>query len=81
MKRSANLVSIEEMMEEQRKVFVLRYWYFLSVKEIMQECNMSKSKVESILYRVRNRLKDVLTERGYLQNSGICVEVKGEETD
>lgn len=97
MKRSANLVSIEEMTEElvgngevpetvlvseltvcideflqnlkeeQRKVFVLRYWYFLSVKEIMRECRMSKSKVESILYRVRNRLKDVLTERGYLQ--------------
>ena len=35
-------------------------------KEIMEECEMSKSKVESILFRVRNSLKDVLTERGYL---------------
>lgn len=52
--------------EEQRKVFILRYWYFLSIKEIMEECEMSKSKVESILFRVRNSLKDVLTERGYL---------------
>ena len=52
--------------EEQRKVFILRYWYLLSIKEIMEECEMSKSKVESILFRVRNSLKDVLTERGYL---------------
>ena len=52
--------------EEQRKVFILRYWYFLSIKEIMEECEMSKSKVETILFRVRNSLKDVLTERGYL---------------
>lgn len=38
----------------------------ISIKEIMEECEMSKSKVESILFRVRNSLKDVLTERGYL---------------
>lgn len=57
---------LETIKEEQRKVFILRYWYFLSIKEIMEECEMSKSKVESILFRVRNSLKDVLTERGYL---------------
>lgn len=28
---------------KKRKVFMLRYWYFLSVKEIMEECKMSKS--------------------------------------
>lgn len=38
----------------------------ISIDEIMEECEMSKSKVESILFRVRNSLKDVLTERGYL---------------
>ncbi|MDE7156741.1 MAG: sigma-70 family RNA polymerase sigma factor, partial [Lachnospiraceae bacterium] len=40
-----------------RRVFMLRYWYFLSVKEIMSECGMSKSKVESILFRTRGKLK------------------------
>ncbi|MCI8668834.1 MAG: sigma-70 family RNA polymerase sigma factor [Lachnospiraceae bacterium] len=43
-----------------RQVFMLRYWYFLSIKEIMSECGMSKSKVESILFRTRCRLKEYL---------------------
>jgi len=50
----------------QRQVFLLRYWYFMSVKEISKSCNMSKSKVETILFRTRNKLKDYLKERKYL---------------
>jgi len=50
----------------QRQVFLLRYWYFMSVKEISKRCNMSKSKVETILFRVRRKLKDYLKERKYL---------------
>lgn len=40
-----------------RRVFMLRYWYHLTVEEIMKECNMNRSKVESILYRTRENLK------------------------
>lgn len=43
-----------------RKVFMLRYWYHLSVKEIMEECNMSKSRVESMLFRTRQKLKEYI---------------------
>lgn len=50
----------------QRQVFLLRYWYFMSVKEISKSCDMSKSKVETILFRTRNKLKDYLKERKYL---------------
>lgn len=46
--------------------FVLRYWYFMSVKEIMKCCNMSKSKVETILFRTRKKLREQLAERKYL---------------
>lgn len=49
-----------------RQVFMLRYWYFMSVKEITKSCNMSKSKVETILFRTRNKLRDKLLERSYL---------------
>lgn len=49
-----------------RQVFMLRYWYFMPVKEIMECCHISKSKVETILFRSRNKLKDALKERSYL---------------
>lgn len=52
--------------EAQRQVFLLRYWYFMSVKEISKNCSMSKSKVETILFRTRNKLKEYLEERKYL---------------
>ena len=53
--------------ENNRKVFMLRYWYFRTMQEIMDECNMSKSKVESILFRVRSKLREYLKERRYCE--------------
>lgn len=50
---------------EKRKVFMLRYWYFMSVKEIVGQTRLSKSKVETMLFRTRNELKIYLKERGY----------------
>ncbi len=52
---------------ESRRVFLLRYWEFCSVKEIMQICSISKSKTESILFRTRHKLKKFLEERGYTE--------------
>lgn len=57
---------LEGLKPDCRKVFMLRYWYVMSVKEIMKECGMSKSKVESILFRTRKQLKDVLVERRFV---------------
>ncbi len=45
---------------------MLRYWYFLSVKEIMEECKMSKSQVEVALFRMRKLLKEEFEESGYI---------------
>lgn len=46
-----------------RKVFLLKYWYFMTVNEIMAECGLSKSQVESILFRERKKLKRELLAR------------------
>lgn len=51
---------------ENRKVFMLRYWYFMSIKEIQAECQMSKSKVESILYRTRKKVKKTYAGKEFL---------------
>ena len=49
---------------EPRQVFVRRYWYFDSVQEIMRRFRMSKSKVESMLFRTRHRLRTWIEEEG-----------------
>lgn len=49
---------------EPRQVFVCRYWYFDSVKELMRRFGMSKSKVESMLFRTRNKLRIWIEEEG-----------------
>lgn len=56
---------LETLDKKKRKVFVLRYWYVMSVKEIMDECGMSKSRVETILFRTRKQLKNWLIERNF----------------
>lgn len=48
-----------------RSVFVGRYYFSDSVKEVAGYCNMSESKVKSILYRTRQGLKKYLTEEGF----------------
>jgi RNA polymerase sigma factor (sigma-70 family) len=50
---------------QSRRAFVLRYWYYASIKEIMRECGMSKSQAESQLFRTRNQLRKFLSERGF----------------
>ncbi|MBR1529769.1 MAG: sigma-70 family RNA polymerase sigma factor [Oscillospiraceae bacterium] len=51
--------------KDHRKVFLLRYWRFCSVQEISQRTGFSKAKVESILFRTRNKLRKYLIERGF----------------
>jgi RNA polymerase sigma-70 factor (ECF subfamily) len=46
--------------KETRVVFMCRYFFMDSIKEIAQAQNMSESKVKSILMRVRKRLNQYL---------------------
>ena len=51
--------------DEMRRIFVRRYWYMYSIRDISQMFHMGESKVKSILFRMRNKL------RKYLEDGGI----------
>ena len=55
---------LKGLSREKRIVFVRRYWYFDSVPQIAEMCDMSEEKVKSMLMRMRSRLRDFLKERG-----------------
>ena len=52
---------------EKRNIFIRRYWYFDSIKFICERTGFSQSKVKSILYEMRIKL------RKYLESEGIEV--------
>jgi len=47
-----------------RVIFMRRYWYSMSVKEIADTLNLSESHISVILHRTRKRFKDYLTKKG-----------------
>ena len=49
---------------EHRKIFMRRYWYISSVKEIADDYGITESKVKMSLLRSRNQLKVVLEKEG-----------------
>ena len=51
---------------EKRKLFMRRYWYMSSVKEIAEEYGLSESNVKMTLLRLRGKLKTVLEKEGIL---------------
>ena len=52
---------------ENRIVFVRRYWYVDSISSIASRFQMSESKVKSMLFRTRNKL------RIYLEKEGVSI--------
>lgn len=48
-----------------RIVFVRRYFYVDSLSEIADELSMSESAVKSLLFRLRQKLKNCLMQEGY----------------
>lgn len=50
---------------EQRKIFLLRYWRCMSVTEISEFTGFSHSKIETVLFRLRKKLKEYLIKRGF----------------
>lgn len=49
---------------ETRKIFVQRYWYLMSVKEIATDNHIGESKVKVTLFRTRESLRQFLEEGG-----------------
>lgn len=51
--------------EEKRSVFMMRYFYFYSLKEISEATGFSVPKLKSMLMRLREDLKQKLITEGY----------------
>ena len=43
-----------------RVIFVKRYWYLCSVKDIAEELSMNPNRITSMLFRMRKELKKSL---------------------
>lgn len=50
----------------ERNIFIGRYWYLHPIRELAKAYHMSESKVASLLYRMRNKLKLHLEKEGIL---------------
>lgn len=50
--------------EEKRNIFIRRYWYFDSIESICRSTGFTQSKVKSILYELRQKLRKHLESEG-----------------
>lgn len=57
---------LNTLSEIERKVFICRYWYMDSIENISKRFEFSESKVTSMLYRIRGKLKNVLEKEGFV---------------
>ena len=55
---------LKKQKEETRVIFVRRYWYADSVKDIAVRMRLTESKVKIVLFRTRKELQAYLEERG-----------------
>lgn len=55
---------LAELDAETRRIFVRRYFYADTIKEISDAMDISESKVKSQLFRLRGRLKKHLEKEG-----------------
>ncbi len=53
---------VHKLPEKDQKVFLCRYFYMDSIESICRQFDFSESKVKSILYRTREKLRRVLIE-------------------
>lgn len=56
---------IKGLPDKEQKVFLCRYWYMDSIDSICRQFGYSESKVKSMLFRTREKLKNVLSEEGF----------------
>lgn len=55
---------LRQQKPEARKVFVRRYWFFEPVSDIAARFSFSESKVKSMLFHTRKKLKSYLAKEG-----------------
>ena len=57
---------LREIPEVERRVFVRRYWYTDSVRDICKQFGYGQSKVKMMLYRTRKKLLEKLMKEGVM---------------
>lgn len=55
---------LRDLPEAKCNMFLLRYWYFLEIKDISAKMGMSEGRVKVTLARIRERLKKYLEKEG-----------------
>ncbi len=55
---------LEGLTREARVIFVRRYWYGESIREVAHALHCSEGKVKSSLYHTRNRLREQMAREG-----------------
>lgn len=55
---------ISSLRDNERRVFMCRYFYFDSIKDIAWQFGYSESKIKMMLYRTREKLRARLSEEG-----------------
>lgn len=55
---------VKALPDTEQRVFLCRYWYMDSVESIAKEFGFSQSKVKSMLYRTREKLRARLIKEG-----------------
>lgn len=56
---------LDTLNKESRIIFIRRYWKAEPIKDICRTMHISKSKTETQLFRMRQKLKKHLEEKGY----------------
>ena len=59
-------VFLKQLPETERKVFVCRYWYMDSIRDISEGFGISQTRVTTMLHRTRERLRKQLKKEGLL---------------
>lgn len=57
-------IFLSELSQNKRKIFLERYWYLYSIKQISSNNKISQSNTKMTLSRLRNQLKNYLKEGG-----------------
>lgn len=57
---------LSRLSEENRNIFIRRYWYLDSIAAIAKRFSLSESKIKTTLFRCRNQLRKHLEQEGYV---------------
>jgi len=67
--------------EEPRNLFIRRYWYSDSIRQLAARYGTGENKVKSQLFRVRGKLREYLKKEGFaLRTQGSSIKPSGRST-